>query len=143
MKQEREAQLSSLLADIQRFEALDKHIPSPDTEQELLSLRSHVSDPFTGLKRLYKEVGDTFLNSAINVASNHLSTTYVPRIYCPRGQKVTLPKQIAQYFQDFYSLYNINLESPSQPRIDNYLADSGMPHLPSLVRQELEAPITI
>lgn len=56
-----------------------------------------------------------------------------------------LPKHIAQSSCDFYSsLYNLNLDPPSPPRITDYLEASGMPlALSSPVRQELEVLIML
>lgn len=60
------------------------------------------------------------------------------------GQKVSLHKNIAQSFGEYYFyLYNLPDNPPSQTQLNNYLSSAHLPRLSSLQWGDLEVPITL
>lgn len=72
------------------------------------------------------------------------TASYRPRIKGSNGQLQSLPKDIAQAFGECYSsLYNLASSPPFPSSLEEYLSSARLSCLPSLVRCNLEAPITI
>lgn len=69
--------------------------------------------------------------------------SYIPLVVDCDGLKISLPKQIAQAFGNYYSLYTLLATFLSQSHLDDYLSSARLPRRSSLLQCDLKAPITI
>lgn len=152
LKKEREAKITSLMADIHRLEMLHKQTPTLTVERDLLTTRRQIIDLFrykakrairVGKKQSY-EYGNKCGKQLADSLREQQLRTYVPMIMGTEGERYLLPREIAQRFGDFYSaLYNLRLNPQNQNAVEEYVSTSGLPSLASIARQELEKPITL
>lgn len=59
-----------------------------------------------------------------------------------KGKSLHCLNKLPKDSENTILLYNLQLDPPTQPGIDSYLASFGMPDLTSVAQQELYVPIT-
>ncbi|XP_077306297.1 glutamate receptor ionotropic, NMDA 2A [Lithobates pipiens] len=127
LKKVREEQMVKLVEEIQKLEALHKNIQTISTGNELAYLRRQLTDLLRckakaaiqfGRKVTY-ELGDKCSKALAGKLKEKGKTVYVPHIKRENGRLISLPKEIAKRFGEYYSsLYN--LSPPPIPQVGKW-----------------------
>lgn len=152
LKKAREAQIVKLAEEIQILESQHKKVQTPLLGKELAHLRRQMTDLLrykakaaiqSGKKVMY-ELGDKCSKMLAGKLKEKGKSAYVPHIKGENGQMISLPKDIAQRFREYYSsLYNLKSIPASRDSMEEYLSSARLFRLSSPDRNSLEAPITI
>lgn len=151
LKQQRTAQLTSLLDKLQTLETNHKQILTRQLGIELDTVCTQVTDllrfkakaALQICRRKIYECGNKCGRLLAQSLQAERLASYIPHIISSTGQKASLPLHIVQEFRSFHtSLYNLNTTPPTPDATSEYITTSLMPSLPTEAKDLLEDPIT-
>lgn len=151
IKRENGKQLELLLNKLHITASQHKNSPDPLVEAELNSTRSQINDLLgyrakAALQRCRLttyESGDKCGRILARAVKDLKMKTYIPHIKTITDTKVSLPRQIANSFKEYYeTLYSLPSVPRAQSRMEAYVSSSQIPTLTPENIADLDSPIT-